>query len=334
MLGSNVGYVLSQAEIQADLFAEAGYSVWRTSSNPAPIWRLFDTIRSIVSWRNRIDLIIHSVFSGRGFLNTVIVSRLCMQFHIPIVFALHGGALPTFATKHEGWVRRTFNLADAFVAPSNYLANFFGDWGYPVHVIPNVLEMAHYPFCVRSIIKPNLIWMRSFHYLYHPEMAVEVMQIVKQSYPEVKLTMAGSDKGLLQPVKKLAVKKGVNHNINFAGFLDMPGKQRQFAQNDIYLNTNRVDNMPVSVVEAAAFGLPIVATRVGGIPHLLEHEQTGLLVEDANVEEMATAVIRLLNEPELVLRLSQNGRDLAEESSKENVLQKWRLLIQQIINNG
>ena len=333
MLGGNPGFVLSQAEIQANLFTQAGFEVFRTSTIPSPIWRLADTIRSIISWRNEVDLLIHSVFSGRGFVNTDIVSQLCKIFHIPIIFSLHGGSLPAFARQHENWVKRTFQRADVFVSPSNYLAHFFSDWGYLVHVIPNLLTLSDYPHRLRSQIQPNLIWMRSFHSIYHPEMAIRVLQQLQYRFPDVKMTMAGSDKGLLPKLKIMAIECGLGTKIEFAGFLDLPGKQKQFARHDIYLNTNRVDNMPVSVMEAAAFGLPIVATRVGGIPYLLEHEQTGLLVEDGNAAEMAAAVTRLLTNPELVQHLSRNGRILAEKCSKENVLHEWDKLIRQVLRD-
>lgn len=326
MLGGNSGYVLSQAEIQADLFAQSGYEVFKTSTNPSPLWRMFDMVKAVISWRNRVDLIIHSVFSGRGFINTDIVSYFCKILNIPIIFVLRGGALPSFAREHERWLKHTLSRADALVSPSNYLAGFFVERGYSVHVIPNVLKMSDYPFRLRSQIQPNLIWMRSFHPIYNPDMAIRVLQLLQPMFPQVRLTMAGSDKGLLPGMKKLAAQCEVTDKIKFAGFLDLSGKQKEFSDNDIFLNTNRVDNMPVSVLEAAAFGLPIVATNVGGIPYLLQHEQTGLLVEDENAEKMTEAVIRLLQEPELTARLSSEGRRLAEMSSWTAVNTQWEAL--------
>jgi glycosyltransferase involved in cell wall biosynthesis len=116
---------------------------------------------------------------------------------------------------------------------------------------------------------------------------------------------------------------GLQEEVRFAGFLDLPGKQQQFAGHDIYLSTNRIDNTPVSVLEAAAFGLPVVATRVGGVPFLLQDGQTALLVEDDAAEAMAQAVRRLVEEPGLAGRLSENGRRLAEQFDWSQVLDLW-----------
>jgi glycosyltransferase involved in cell wall biosynthesis len=104
----------------------------------------------------------------------------------------------------------------------------------------------------------------------------------------------------------------------------MDAKKEVFAWHDIFLNTNRVDNMPVSVMEAAAFGLPIVATAVGGVPFLLEHEKSGLLVPSDHVHAMASQVIRLCCDPSRAGSLSRAGRTLAEKSSWQNVFPMWK----------
>src|SRR5207249_4816523 len=87
------------------------------------------------------------------------------------------------------------------------------------------------------------------------------------------------------------------------------------------------DNAPVSVLEAMACGLPVVSTNVGGMPYLLEGGRTGLLTPPGNVEAMANAVIRLLREPELALRLARNARERAEEFDWAFVLPRWESLL-------
>jgi glycosyltransferase involved in cell wall biosynthesis len=144
--------------------------------------------------------------------------------------------------------------------------------------------------------------------------------------------MAGQEKGLLEPVKRLAARYDLLQATRFTGFLDMSEKQREFPSHDIFLNTNRVDNMPVSVIEAAAFGLPVVATDVGGISHLLKHEQSALLVENEDVQGMVEAVCRLIEDPALSKKLSENGRRLAESCSWANVRVQWEKLFEQYLD--
>jgi glycosyltransferase involved in cell wall biosynthesis len=142
--------------------------------------------------------------------------------------------------------------------------------------------------------------------------------------------MAGQDGGMLQATKEYASKKGVQDLMRFAGFLDQNGKQIQFSMHDIFLNTNRIDNMPISVIEAAAFGLPIVATEVGGIPYLLTHGENALLVPDDDPEAMSKEVLRLLEEPGLAEQLSGNGRKLAEGFDWSHIIPLWEAAFHEV----
>ncbi len=233
----------------------------------------------------------------------------------------------------RGWVRRVMRRADAIVAPSRYLSGLVE--GIPgitgrIRVIPNILAIEEYPYRHRREVQPRLLWMRTFHPIYHPEMAVDVLANLRQTHPVATLMMAGQEKGLYAQVQEKARQMGLGDAISFPGFLGPEDKAREFGVHDIYLNTNHVDNMPVSVVEAAAFGLPIVATRVGGIPYLLSDDETALLTPDGDAEAMAVAVRRLLNEPGLAARLSANGRALAENCAWEQVKAQWEALFQEL----
>lgn len=329
-LGRHPGYVMSQGEILGDLFQQAGYTVKMTSSYPQPLFRIGDTVRSLLAWRRQIDVVILDVFSGRGFLFVDIASTLSRWLGLPQVQVLRGGNLPPFAAQYPRWVRRVLRQAQAIVPTSDYLAEFCKQVGLPSQIIPNVVKIENYPFRLRTAVQPTLLWMRTFHEAYHPEMAVEVARQLQQRYPQTRLTMAGADKGKLADVQALVQRYGLEEVVTFAGFLDMAGKQEHFARHDLYLHTNRVDNTPVSVLEAAAFGLPIIATNVGGIPYLLSDEETALLVPDSDVAAMAAAASRLIETPTLVNHLSSQARQLAESCAWEAVLKKWERLFSQL----
>ncbi len=334
MLSGNPGWVATQGEILGELLVREGYSVRLTSGYVARSRRLADTLASLVAWRKEIDLVVHMVFSGAAFRVTEAASGLCRLLGLPQIFVLHGGALPEYSDAHPALVRRVLSRATALVSPSGYLANYYEQMpglARPVRVIPNILDLDRYPFQRRTSAAPNLLWMRTFHEVYHPELAIETLAELRRSHPTATLTMAGQDKGLLAPVQALAAERGLGDVVRFAGFLNSDGKAREFAANDIYLNTNRVDNMPVSVLEAAAYGTPIVATRVGGIPFLLDDEVTALLVADSDAVAMAAAVRRILDQDQLAQRLSDNGRQLAELSAWSVVFRQWQALFQVVL---
>jgi glycosyltransferase involved in cell wall biosynthesis len=244
---------------------------------------------------------------------------------------LRAGAMPEFMARYPHWSCRVLRRADALVAPSPFLARALARYGFMVQVIPNVVNLAAYTYRYRRALSPRLFWMRAFHPIYNPHMAVRVLAHVQKVVRDAALVMAGQDKGTQDDVQRLARKLGLDDKVHFPGYLDMLAKVHEGNAADIFLNTNRVDNMPVSVVEACAMGLPVVATNVGGIPDLLTDGKTSLLVPDDDDKAMAEAVLRLLHDPNLAGRLSANGRKLAERSSWEQVRPEWEQLFASVM---
>jgi len=224
--------------------------------------------------------------------------------------------------------------ASLLVAPTEFIARAIIPLGFDVEIIPNIIELDDYSYRQRDVVRPRLFWMRSFHPAWNPAMAVRVLARLVQEVPDASLIMAGQDKGMLRDIQSLAERLGVISKIRFPGFLDMDGKNREGGISDLYLNTNHIDNMPVAVVEACAMGLPVVATAVGGIPDMLTHGDTGLLVPDNDVEAMVRATRCLLNNPGLAGRLSRNGRMVAQRSAWAQVRPRWETVFENVISRS
>jgi L-malate glycosyltransferase len=333
MLGRNPKFVTTQGQIVADLFAEERYTVTCVSSKINRAARLFEIIRTLINGRKKFDVVLLEVYSGMNFIVAILASCLCGAFDLPLIMVLHGGNLPEFIRKYPKWTKFALSRADSIVAPSTYLSKQLRNWNFDVEVIPNVIDISQYQFRERKNVLPKLLWMRSFHPIYNPEMAIKVLQRLCQRGQDATLTMAGNDKGMEESLKLMTVEMGLSNRIRFAGFLDPDQKFTEFEVADIYLNTNRIDNMPVSVIEARAFGLPVVATDVGGLPHLIEHMENGMIGPTEDFESMVKNVEMLLDNPSLAQKISRRGRKLAEQSAWSKVRLHWEKLILEVVEN-
>ncbi len=330
MIGRNPGWVTTQGERLGDLLELEGYPVISVSSATNRYVRLADITNTLIRSRKEFDILLLQVFGGPSFVVEDIASRLGQVFGRRIVMVLRGGAMPDFMSRYPAWNRLVLSRADVLIAPSNYLKRAIAPYGFQARVIPNVIDLSAYPYGHRVKLSPRLFWMRSFHPIYNPLMAVRVLARVRTQVPEATLVMAGQDKGQEAEVRALAQKLGLNGAVRFSGFLDMAGKVREASAADIFINTNSIDNMPVAVVEACALGLPVVSTDVGGVPDLLTDGETGLLVPDNDDRAMADGICRLLHEPALAARLSEKGRELAARSSWELVRPQWEAVISEV----
>lgn len=342
-LGRHPGWVVSQGEILAEHFAAEGHRVRLTSSRLHPLARLLETSLSLVSWiagigGPAIDVVIIAVFSGRAFRAAELASRLVATFRRSrLVLHLHGGGLPELFAADPARVRAVLASADAIVTPSEYLARATrdlergGDLGAPIVTIPNVFDLDARAFTPRDGVpaSPRILWMRTFHEIYRPELAIDALAALRSRGIDARLTLAGQDKGLLQPCRQRVAELGLVDLVEFPGFLDAEAKRRAFTEHDVFWNTNRVDNAPVTVLEALASGLPVVATRVGGVPDLLrvDGRTAGVVVSGSDPEVLAAgfadATADLVADPASAARLSALGRKVAEASAWPNVYRRW-----------
>lgn len=320
----------------AEKLAMRGWKVYTTSSARTKIGRLLDMAYSCWRYRNYYRIAQIDVYSGPAFFwgETIALIMICLRK--PYLLTLHGGNLPEFAQKHPGRISRFLELAQAVTTPSLYLFGAFRNIRSDLLLIPNPIEIGHYAFRLRSRPVPKLIWLRAFHEIYNPILALLVLDLLRRAFPDVTLTMIGPDKGdgSLQKTQAIVGRFDLQKNIHIVPGVSKNKVPDSLSQADIFINTTNVDNTPVSVIEAMACGLCVVSTNVGGIPYLLEDGQDALLVPPDDPEAMASAVQRILTEPGLAEKLSVNARRKVEGFDWSVILPQWERLFTELIQDA
>jgi glycosyltransferase involved in cell wall biosynthesis len=97
------------------------------------------------------------------------------------------------------------------------------------------------------------------------------------------------------------------------------------------INPSLADNMPISILEALASGVPVISTDVGGIPYLVEHGKTALLVPMQNPQAMAVAIVSLLSDPGRAGKLRQAGLEAARQYAWTNVRERLLSVYQDVV---
>src|SRR5207237_3002706 len=106
---------------------------------------------------------------------------------------------------------------------------------------------------------PSLVWLRSFHTIYNPQLAPRTVARLSNDFPNIHLTMVGPDRGdqSLAATRQVATMLGVGNRIDVVGGVPKAEVPNVLSKADIFLNTTNFDNTPVSVLEAMACGLVI-----------------------------------------------------------------------------
>lgn len=321
--------VRNVSEELAQRLGRVGYRVVTTSARRWKVLRLLDMISTAVRRRHEYSVAHIDVFSGPAFLYAEMVSAVLRWLHKPYVLTLHGGNLPSFGRRWPKRVRHLLQSAAAVTTPSRYLLEHMQRHRADLRVLPNGVEACATPFRLREQPQPHLLWIRSFHQIYNPTMAPAVAARLLSDFPDLRLTMIGTDKGDGSRRETIRVVAGshVRDRVTIGGAVPKAEVPACMDRADVFLNTTNIDNTPVTVVEAMAAGLPIVSTCAGGIPYLLEHDHDALLVPPGDVEAMAGAVRRVLTEPGLAARLSANARQKAEQFDWTRILPRWQELL-------
>jgi glycosyltransferase involved in cell wall biosynthesis len=302
-----------------------GWRVTRTSSQVPRIARLFDMLRTAWTRRRDYDVVVVDVFSGAAFVWAEAVCFELRRLGKPYVLTLHGGRLPEFASLWPRRVRRLLRSATAVTAPSDFLRSQMRGYRDDIALVPNAVDASAFRFAVRMTARPRLIWVRAFHAMYNPGLAIDALAGISRRFPEATLTMIGPDKGdgSLAAARARAHDLGVAGRVTMVGHVEHAEVMRHLAKADIFINTTDVDNTPVSVLEAMATGLCVVTTAVGGLPYLVEDERSGLLVPPRDPAAMARAIERVLLDSAATERISRGARERACQHDWDRVLDQW-----------
>lgn len=215
----------------------------------------------------------------------------------------------------------TIRLVDKIVVPSGYLVDVFSRFGLAAHSIFNFVDTARFQYRRRSSLRPVFLSNRNLEPLYNVGCVLRAFALVQQRFPDASLTVAGdgSQRRELEALSKTLELR----NVSFIGRVAPEQMPALYRDADIYLNSPNIDNMPGSIIEAFASGLPVVTTEAGGIPYIVRSGENGLLVRCNDHEAMARAAIHLLEDNSFAEQLTNEALDDCSQYAWSAVREQW-----------
>jgi glycosyltransferase involved in cell wall biosynthesis len=305
----------------ADLLAGEGVAVTIVQVNApySPAWighvkglraiaRLVPYLRRL--WRDCAGMNLVHVMANSGWswhlyaAPAVWIARLR---GVPVVVNYRGGEAASFLERSVRWVRPSLEAASLLAVPSDFLRGVFRQHDIDAYVLPNIVDLSRFRFALRAPNDaPHLVITRNLEGIYDIPTALEAFARVLRTFPKARLSIAGSGPERSNLEARIAA-LGIAQSVSFAGKLDRDQVAALYRDADFMLNPSRVDNMPNSVLEALACGLPVVSTRAGGVPHIVKDGVSALLVDVGDAEGMAAAVVRLVRDADLRRRIVEAG---------------------------
>jgi len=170
--------------------------------------------------------------------------------------------------------------------------------------------------------------------------AIRAFAIFAREFPKAEFIVAG--KGPLQPeLQGLAQKLGVAGKVHFCGFLSQPDLRDLYGRTHIFIHPSETppdenqEGVPNSILEAMATGLPIIATRHGGIPEAVTENLNGFLSDERDIRSLGRSMVALANSPELYARFSAAARlAVAENFDQDMTIRELERIYEEVCNTG
>jgi L-malate glycosyltransferase len=333
--------ILGGQAVQADRLLDAwqddpDVDAWLVPVNPLPPkllrWAVhFKYLRTIVTELTYLRLLVRElaradvvhVFSASyaSFLLAPLPAMLIARaLGRPVVLNYRSGEAPDHL-RRSAIARKTIARVDLNVVPSRFLVDVFRTFGIRATVVPNIVDRNLFRYRERKPLRPRLVSTRNFDALYNVATTIRAFRIVQDCRPDATLTLVG---GGPQEAELRALADDLQlRNVTFVGRVK-PGEIAGFyAANDIYIQSPNIDNMPTSVIEAFASGLPVISTEAGGVPAILTHEEHGLLAGLADYEALARHVLRLLDNPAYARALARAAHATTDACTWDAVREQW-----------
>jgi len=325
-------------------FPVAALGGWRKEDSPlVKAWRLAQSLFRLFRLMQKERFSSVLAFTHHSNLLALPLAWLA---GIPVRVASHRGRIlgfPRWQERLHAWMVNA-GFATALVAVSQLVRQQSIEEGIrpeKIVVIPNGVDLPEIQPDQAALIRKEAaldedafliltagrLWAEKGHI--H---LVRAMPEVVQAVPKVVLALAGE--GVLRPELEAEVRKlNVEDHFRFLGV--RRDVLNWMAAADLFVLPSNSEGMPNALLEAMGLGLPVVATRVGGVPEIIRDGETGCLVPPQNPSALAIAIIALLRSPQERKRLGLNAREMVRrEFQMEKMCDRYKSLLDITIDEG
>ena len=280
----------------------------------------FDFVKVLI--HNKPELVhIHSSF-GPSFYRKLPFIYMASWAKIPIVNHIHGADFESFYSmanrRKKALIRKVYNKCDTLIALSDEWKKRFSEI-VPADKIA-VIENYSVPHRRAALDKVERVCNHTVLFLGEigkrkgcydiPEIVAETAKEV----PDVKFILAGSGSEADEmEVRQQIQQKNVEKNVTFPGWVCGEEKDQLLKEADVFLLPSYNEGMPMSVLDAMGYGLPIVSTNVGGIPKIVQNGKNGYCLTAGHITEMSTAIITLLKDDQMRAAYGRRSFEIVEE---------------------
>ena len=280
--------------------------------------------------------------------------RYVKKNKVPFVVTYHADAQDSGGNLIRNWAQMIYNRsllknvlngADVIIATSNsYIdeSKFLGNYRDKIEVIPNGINLEEFDInlskeeCRDKLDLPHdkkiILFFGNIVSYKGPHILLRAFSKVKTQFKDVKLVFAGRGE-MQEELTKLAAELGIKSDVLFTGYVDERLKPFYYKSADIFClpSITMAEAFGIVNLEAMTCGIPIISSKLGGIPDVVTDKETGLLVKPEDEEALTDAIIFLLENEDIARKMGNNGKRKVEEYSWKKIAEKTEKVYESLI---
>lgn len=274
--------------------------------------------------RGKVSFIhLHAAMRG-SFWRKSFFMKTAQLFGVPCILHLHGSEMKTFYNTlspfGQALVKRSLESAEMVVVLSDSWRLFVSQAAPKANiaVINNYVSLPKGTAAKISGSNFNVLFLGI---LGHRKGVYDLLASwvgVLQKLPQAKLLIGGN--GEIEKATQVAYELGISHAVNFLGWIDKDKKEALLEDADAFVLPSYNEGLPMSVLEAMAYQVPVVTTNVGGIPELISDDTNGLMIDPGDQEALTKALIKLGEDADYSLSIASAGRSRVEGAFSDKVV--------------
>lgn len=315
-----------------------GFNITVNSNGKNAVANVIQLLYSIVATTFKLLLcrkirIVHiHTASYNSFKRSTLFISLAKIFKRKIVIHIHGGGFKEYYEKNRRFVHKHLLKCDTIIALTEYWKDFFNRLGFDnVVIIPNIVE---FPIMQEKKCKDNKIHLLYMGMISKAKGIYDLLDVINELKAEFenKIILHIGGNGETVTLQNIIKEQDLSNVIKFEGWVSGKKKIELLNNADIFILPSYTEGLPISILEAMSYSLPIISTNVGGIPEVINNGENGFLVTPGDKKGFFCSIMKLSKDKALREKMGEASYQMIQPYFPDNVSEKLASIYNALLN--
>lgn len=293
---------ITQVIYNYDKYVFEGFQFLPLMKGKTVIARRFSIITSLIRlffkllFNKNIRIIhIHSA-SYRSFQHSVLFMKVAKKYNRKVIMHIHGGGFAAYYDTKPQWIKSMLNKCDVVIALTSYWEKFFKEKVGCKNVVQvnNIIEAPQYNETVKDAACKHFLFLGK---VCKDKGIYDLVEVIKDHKDELegKMVLHIGGGGEIEKLNRIIKENALQNIVKYEGWVNGDKKISLFNNCDIYILPSYIEGLPISILEALSYGHYIISTAVGGIPEIIQNQETGILITPGDKDALYKALRKTID---------------------------------------